>query len=61
MSPEEQAILRSLSSAQRLAALRQLHRSARRIKAAAVRSLHPDWTETQVQETVREAFLYGRT
>jgi hypothetical protein len=38
-----------------------MYRSARAIKTAALRSFHPDWTEEQVQRSVYEAFLYGRT
>lgn len=61
MTHEEQTILKRLSPAQRLSAFAQLYRSARTIKAAALRSFHPEWTEEQVQQSVREAFLYGRT
>lgn len=36
-----------------------LYHSARELKAAALRTKHPDWTEAQVQTEVRELFLYA--
>jgi len=39
----------------------QLYSSARQLKTAALRHAHPDWTEKELQEKVREFFLYGRT
>ena len=50
MSPEE-----------KLEVAMQLYYSARKLKAAGVRAEHPDWDEEQVQQVVREAFLYART
>ena len=38
-----------------------LYLSARELKAAGLRAQHPDWPERQVQETVREIFLYAAT
>ena len=61
MSPEERDILQRMSPAERLGAFVLLYRSARAIKAAALRTFHPDWTDEQVQGAVREAFLYGRS
>jgi hypothetical protein len=58
---EERTILQRMTPGQRLQAFVRLYHSARNIKAAALRSFHPDWTEQKVQQAVREAFLYGRT
>jgi hypothetical protein len=61
MSDEALRILRSMTPAQKLKAAELLYDSARRLKAAAVRARHPEWTEDDVKRAVREAFLYGRT
>lgn len=37
----------------------EMNLQAREWKSAALRDLHPDWTELQVKEKVRELFLYG--
>ncbi len=37
----------------------QLYYSAGELKAAGVRADHPGWNEKQVQQVVREAFLYA--
>jgi len=39
----------------------QLYSSARQLKMAALHHAHPDWTEKELKEKVREFFLYGRT
>lgn len=61
MCDEALRIIRKLTPAQKLKAAQLLYDSARRLKAAALRALHPEWTETDVKRAVREAFLYGRT
>ena len=53
-------IFRRMTPAQRWAAAQRLYWSARRLKAAHLRSLHPDWDEEQVQRAVKEAFLNVR-
>ena len=45
---------------QKLKVAMDLYRSARELKAAGLRSQHPDWSESEVQEKVREIFLYAR-
>ena len=54
-------IYRRMTPPQRIEAAMHLYRTAREIKAAALRSLHPDWDEKRVEQDVREAFLYART
>lgn len=61
MSPEEIRILRAMTPAQKLAAAERLYWSARELKAAALRAQHPEWTEEQVQSTVRKSFLLARS
>ncbi len=38
-----------------------LNRLARELKTAWLRQQHPDWTEEQVLDKVREFFLYARS
>ena len=59
--PRQMEILRRMTPGQRVGIAMQMYAQARRIKAAALRSFHPDWTEEQVQDAVRRAFLYART
>jgi hypothetical protein len=46
---------------QKLRIATNLYHSARALKAAGLREQHPDWSEKQVQEKVREIFLYATT
>lgn len=61
MSDEALRILRLMTPTQKLKAAELLYHSARRLKAAALRAQHPEWSESDVNRAVREAFLYGRT
>ena len=54
-------ILRKMTPAQRFDAFLQLYRSARRIKEAAFRQFHPDWSEDQIKLALRESFLHARS
>jgi hypothetical protein len=54
-------ILAKISPGKKLEVAMQLYYSARKLKAAGVRADHPDWNEKQVQQVVREAFLYARS
>lgn len=54
-------IYRRMTPAQRIETAIQLSVTARKLKAAALRSLHPDWDEKQVLGVVRETFLYARS
>ena len=46
---------------QKLRLLLDLHNSARKLKAAGLRKQHPKWTEEEIQQKVREIFLYARS
>ena len=61
MHPEQKRIFRAMSPAEKLRIAQELYYSARRLKAAALRSWHPEWSEEEVQRKVREIFLYART
>ncbi len=55
------AIYRRLTPAERARIAADLYWSARRLKAAALRAQHPDWSEAAIAEAVRQAFLHART
>ena len=61
MTPEYLAALRSMTGAQKLRTAFGLYWGARKIKAARLRVQHPDWTEEQVQQRVKEIFMHAVT
>ena len=61
ITPEYVAMLRSLSGEQKLRTASAMYWSARALKAAGLRSQFPDWSEEQVQQKVKEIFLYATT
>ena len=60
-SPEQFEAYRRMTPERRLALAEQLYWSARELKAAGVRSHHPDWTEEQVAREVTRIFLHARS
>lgn len=54
------AIISRMTGAQKLQASMQLYWSARKLKAAAIRAEHPDWSEAEIATAVRAAFLFHR-
>ena len=60
-SPEQIAIFRLMTPAQRWRAAHRLYWTMRRHKTAFLRSQYPDWSEKQVEGTVRGIFLHART
>lgn len=61
LTPEYIATLRCMSGEQKLRTAFQLYWGARKLKAARLRQQHPDWTEEQVQQHVKEIFMYAAT
>jgi len=59
LSPEYIAALRQMTGEQKLETAFAMYWSARHLKAAALRSLHPDWTDLQIERKVSEIFLRG--
>lgn len=53
-------LLRQMTPEQKLITAMKMYWAARALKAAALRSFHPDWTEARIQEEVRWAFLTMR-
>ena len=60
-SSEQLAVLRAMPGQRRLKLAEQLYWSARKLKAAGVRSLHPDWPEDRVNAEVGRIFLHARS
>jgi hypothetical protein len=60
-SPEQIAALRAMTGARRLRLAEQLYWSARKMKAAGLRSQHPDWPEQRLNDEVREIFSHARS
>lgn len=60
-TPEYVAVLRAMTPEQKLNTAARLYWSARRLKAAWLRSQHPEWKEEEVQQKVREIFMYARS
>ena len=54
-------IYRNMTPEQKWAIVNDLYASAWELKAAGVRTQHPDWSEEDVQRKVREIFLYATT
>jgi hypothetical protein len=61
LSPEYVAALRRMSGAEKVRAAFELYATARKIKAARLRQLHPGWSEEEVQRQVKEIFLHAVT
>ena len=53
-------IFRRMTPGERWAVAQRLYWSARRLKAAHLRSIHPEWTDAEVERAVKEAFMYVR-
>ena len=58
-SPEQFAIYRRMTPGRRLEVAEQLYWSARRMKAAWLKSLHPDWTEDRIEAEVTSNFSHA--
>jgi len=61
LHPEQKRIYQSMTPEHKLRVALDLYHSAREVKAAGLRAQHPDWPEKQIQEMVREIFLYAAT
>lgn len=60
-SEVQQRVFQRMSPEQRWQVAVRLYWSARELKAAALRSWHPELGEGEIQRMVKEAFLYART
>jgi predicted phosphoadenosine phosphosulfate sulfurtransferase len=60
-SPEQLARYRAMTPGERLRQADRLYWSARRLREAHERTLHPDWTDAQIADHVRRIFLRAGT
>ncbi len=61
LTPEYVATLRRMTGEEKLATASTIYWAARRLKAAALREQHPEWTEDRIQQKVSEIFLHARS
>jgi hypothetical protein len=61
ISPEYRVTLQKMSGARKLQSAFALYWEARKLKAARLRVQHPEWTEEQIQQQVREIFMHAVT
>ncbi len=54
-------IFRNMSAEDKIILSFELRRQAKELKAAYLREIHPDWTQQQIDDKVKEIFLYART
>jgi hypothetical protein len=59
MHPEQKRVLKAMTPSQKLKIAMDLYRSARELKAAGLRSQHPDWSEERVLKKVLEIFNHA--
>lgn len=59
LHPEQLKALREMTPAQRLNIALRFMEEMRQLKAAALREQHPQWTEKQVAEALREFVRHG--
>ena len=60
-SAEQTAVLRRMTPAQKWRVAESLYWQARAWKAAALKMLHPDWSENKINLAVLEQFSHGTT
>jgi len=56
ITPEYLASLRRMTGVEKLRTASLLYWGARRLKAARLRQQHPDWSEAEIQDRVKEIF-----
>ena len=60
-SPEQISSWRAMTGARRLRLAERLYWSARKMKAAGLRSQHPDWSEERLNDALRQILSHVRT
>jgi hypothetical protein len=61
LHPEQKRIYQSMTPEQKLRVALNLYHSARELKACGLRAQHPGWSENEINEKVKEIFLYARS
>ena len=54
-------IYKKMSSEDKWRRMQELWKTAWQVKQAGIKMLHPDWTQEQVEEKVRDIFIHART
>jgi len=57
----QREIIAKMTVEEKLLVANQLFHSARALKKAALQSFHPELSEAEINQMVKEAFLYART
>ena len=57
MHPEQKRIYQSMTAADKLRVAHRLYDSARKLKSAALKSAHPEWTDEKIEREVKRIFL----
>lgn len=60
-SPEQISIYRAMTPAERLRQAERLYWTARRLREAHERALHPEWSADEVSDYTRRIFLRAGT
>jgi len=55
----ERQAFRNMTPADKFHLISEMHMQAREWKRAAFKAQHSDWTDDQIDQRVREVFLYG--
>lgn len=61
LHPKQIEAFRRMNPARKLELAARIWFEARELKAAAFGARHPDWSEAQIRDAVREVFLHART
>jgi len=61
LDPEQKRIYQSMTPEQKLKIALHLYHSAWELKASGLRAQHPGWPENEINERVKEIFLYARS
>jgi hypothetical protein len=57
--PEQKRIYQAMTPEQKVNSVFDLYHTARQVKAAYLKKLHPDWTDEMIERKVREIFMYA--
>jgi hypothetical protein len=59
MHPIQIEIFKKMPSEEKFHLMTRLYNDAKEIKKASLRSLHPDWSEKEIEKAVLDLFIYG--
>ena len=53
--------MKALTYAEKWEEVKRLRQTAYNLKRAAIKALHPDWSDQEIDKAVKEIFLYATT